>query len=168
MEEIWKKIDEFPDYDVSSLGRIRSRRIKSRTEPVIRALENHGGYHYVSLMKPGEPKKCGRKVHRLVAQAFIPNPDNLPEVAHKDGDPSKNTVNDLRWSTHGDNMRDKVEHRTLPLGEKHHASKLTTEKVIEIRKRHAAGESMSGLARLHGVCVATMFDVIHRKTWQNC
>ena len=167
MEEMWKQIEGFPDYDVSTLGRIRSWRT-NKTTPVIRKLENNGGYHYVSLMKPGEPKKVGRKVHRLVAQAFIPNPDNLPEVAHKDGNPEHNTINDLRWSTHGDNMRDKVEHRTLPLGEKHHASKLTTEIVIDIRSRHAAGESMSSLARACGICVATMFEVIHRKTWTHC
>jgi len=55
------------------------------------------GYHYVTLMK--ENKKCSKKVHRLVAEAFIPNPDNLPEVNHKNAIKTCNKVWNLEWNT---------------------------------------------------------------------
>lgn len=62
------------------------------------------GYHKVSLVIPGQAKKRLVSVHRLVAQAFVPNPENKPEVNHKDLDKLNNLVGNLEWVTHKENL----------------------------------------------------------------
>jgi hypothetical protein len=93
MEEIWKDIPGYEGlYKVSNLGNVFSLRCK-------RCLAQQtvkGGYLLVPLT-PG--KKRFWLVHRLVAMAFIPNPDNLPEVNHKDENTANNRVENLEWCT---------------------------------------------------------------------
>lgn len=90
MEEIWKDIY---GYQVSSLGRVRNRFYKI-LKPSYRAKNK---YPTVKLCVDGEVKT--KSIHRLVAEAFIPNPNNLPEVNHKDENPSNNRVDNLEWCT---------------------------------------------------------------------
>ena len=100
MEE-WKAIAGYEGlYEVSNLGRIKSlSRIDSRgykrNEKILKLNKDSGGYLKVSLYKNGKPKQYN--VHRLVAIAFIPNPDNLPEVNHKDENRINNYVDNLEW-----------------------------------------------------------------------
>ena len=105
MEE-WKAIAGYEGlYEVSNLGRIKSlSRIDSRgykrNEKILKLNKDSGGYLKVSLYKNGKPKQY--LVHRLVAQAFIPNPNNLPEINHKINDfehRSDNRVENLEWCT---------------------------------------------------------------------
>lgn len=85
----WKLIDEFPDYEVSTLGEVRNR----TTMQVLRQVKS-GGYMQVII-----EGKYRRYVHRLVATAFIPNDDNLPQVNHKDENKTNNNVDNLEWCT---------------------------------------------------------------------
>lgn len=90
MEE-WKKVIGYEGlYEVSNLGNVRN----VRRNTLLRLSENQG-YIQVCLYKNGI--RTGLKVHRLVAQAFIPNPYNLKEVNHKDENPSNNIVENLEW-----------------------------------------------------------------------
>ena len=116
MEEIWKDIEGYEGiYQVSNLGRVRSldRLVPaacalSKGNQVVNYLRKgvilkphiagKSGYQYVALSIGDKPKYC--RVHRLVACAFIPNPDNLPEVNHIDEDKSNNRVDNLEWVTH--------------------------------------------------------------------
>ena len=103
MEEIWKPIKDYEGlYEVSNLGKIKtlSRIINGRKMPEkIKKLDKtKQGYLRVQLSKNKENKKYS--VHRLVAQAFILNPNNLPCVNHIDENPSNNNVNNLEWCTH--------------------------------------------------------------------
>ena len=103
MQEVWKDIKGYEGlYQISNLGNVKSvNRIVSRGtnfKPVrerILKTGNKDRYRYVMLSKYGKSKTGW--VHRLVAQAFIPNPDNLPCVNHKDENPSNNVVDNLEW-----------------------------------------------------------------------
>lgn len=107
--EIWKPIEGYEGlYEVSTLGRVRSlgRVAKNGTyfPPIILKLKpNQRGYVQIRLHNDGEFKRM--LVHRLVAEAFIPNPDNLPVVNHKDRNPSNNNVSNLEWCTQSHNVR---------------------------------------------------------------
>lgn len=111
MQEEWRKIDINPFYSISSLGRVRvdphKVRSKNNSEKRVRGrilktrIDRKNGYEYVNL---GD--RCRSKlVHRLVAQAFIPNPENKIQVNHIDGDKSNNAVSNLEWATREENMR---------------------------------------------------------------
>ena len=93
MKEIWRSIDD--RYSVSNLGRVKSN--YAHKERILKPYKNHDGYLMVSLRSPGCRKDTS--VHRLVARAFISNPDNLPEVNHKDEDKTNNCVDNLEWCT---------------------------------------------------------------------
>ena len=108
MEEEWKDIiieknnvtyDYTGLYQVSNLGRVRSLKYISNGEPKIILLRKHkNGYYNVRLQHNN--KSSVFSIHRLVATMFIPNPDNLPAVNHKDEDKSNNCVSNLEWCTH--------------------------------------------------------------------
>ena len=100
--EIWKDIIGYESfYQVSNLGRVKSLNYNhTGKEEILKEGWVHyknGGYRSVNLCKNGKRKT--HLVHRLVAEAFIPNPDNLPCINHKDENPSNNCVNNLEWCT---------------------------------------------------------------------
>lgn len=98
MEELWKSVLHFEGlYEVSSLGNVKSL----RQNKIMKHNVDKGGYHRVPLYKNG--KKLYKAIHRLVAQAFIPNIDNKPQVNHIDSDRSNNNVNNLEWVTSSEN-----------------------------------------------------------------
>lgn len=107
--------EPYEGYKVSNLGKILSLNYKNTGRAELKTpVEDKDGYFTVQLSKNGETKTC--KVHRLVAQTFIPNPENLPEVNHKDEDKTNNFVflnedgsinkekSNLEWKTHRDNI----------------------------------------------------------------
>lgn len=98
MKEEWKDIKSYEGlYQISNLGRVKSLNYnKTNTISVLKPGKCRG-YLQVSLCKNGEHKYF--KVHRLVAQAFIPNPNNYKEVNHKDEDKTNNRVDNLEWCT---------------------------------------------------------------------
>lgn len=107
MEEIWKEIDGYPNYMVSSKGRVKSlERVimksngKRQTikETIRKGVKDKDGYLIVTLYDEYHNMK-NIKIHRLVAKAFIPNPNNLPEVNHKDEDKTNNNVDNLEFCT---------------------------------------------------------------------
>lgn len=102
--EIWKAIEGFEgQYEVSNLGNIRIVG-KTEKEPRLRKLKvNTHGYIQVALSKYGKKKYF--EVQRLVAKAFLPNPENLPVVNHKDQNPKNNNVDNLEWTTYEYNAK---------------------------------------------------------------
>ena len=94
MKEIWKdKKDYEGHYQVSNWGRVKS--IKFGKERILKLTKDKDGYFFVNLYKNNKSKTF--KVHRLVAEAFLPNTDNLPLINHKDEDKSNNIVSNLEW-----------------------------------------------------------------------
>mgnify|MGYP002516627695 CR=1 FL=1 len=104
-QEQWKPIQEFNgEYEVSNLGRVRSmKQYGGQVGRIMPQTKQHHGYHAVMFWMNN--KAYCRKVHRLVAEAFIPNPDNLKEVNHIDGNHDNNQVSNLEWITHQANVQ---------------------------------------------------------------
>jgi hypothetical protein len=98
MKEIWKDIEGYEGiYHVSNLGRVK----RVATNRVLQPYRNKAGYLLVYLCKNGKRKT--HRIHRLVAQSFIPNPENKPEVNHLDENKINNMVSNLEWSTRKEN-----------------------------------------------------------------
>ena len=105
MQEIWKDIKGFEGkYQISNLGRVKSLQRNGRPERILR-LNLIKGYAYTTLSNGSRGNKKKLKVHRLVAEAFIPNPHNKPEVNHIDGDKRNCKVENLEWVTHQENCK---------------------------------------------------------------
>ena len=113
-KEIWKDVVGYEGlYQVSNFGRVKSlskfvnNNPKSKSigyytkEKLLKYFDNAKGYKLVKLYKNDE--NYTKKVHRLVAQTFIPNPNNLPQVNHIDGNKENNYVNNLEWCTNKEN-----------------------------------------------------------------
>lgn len=123
------------------------------------------------------------KVHRLVAECYIPNPLNKPQVNHIDGDKKNNTVENLEWCTHQENIthaietglfdpkdkpREKCINKTIKKGELNGCSKLTEKEVLEIREKFKPRVyTREMLALEYNVKASTIKDVILRKSWKH-
>jgi transcriptional regulator len=172
-DELWVEIAGFPGYRVSSLGGVQTRK------------KNHGahgyrpdgewrdkapgisrrGYRLIRLYKGG--KGFTRFVHRLVLEAFVgPRPEGLVGL-HGDGDPSNNRLSNIRWSTSIENAADRQRHGRTPRGERHSGSKLTDDEVREIRRRLAAGEKQSDIARQFGIALSNVGVIRCGRAWSH-
>lgn len=108
MNEVWKPIEGTDGkYEVSNHGRVRSNNYLGHGEQQVLALSpDKKGYLRVRVYKGSYRATC--KVHRLVAEAFIPNDNCLPQVNHKDGNKQNNHYDNLEWVTNADNHAHKV------------------------------------------------------------
>ena len=98
---MWKKIDGFSSYEVNDKGEVRSfKRLK--TGKILKQNINKHGYAQVGLISD-DGKYCTKSVHRLVAETFIPNPNNLETVNHIDEIKTNNSVDNLEWMSGADN-----------------------------------------------------------------
>ncbi|WP_395832298.1 NUMOD4 domain-containing protein [Cupriavidus gilardii] len=169
MHEEWSKVEGFNGvYEVSSYGRVRNSETGMILNPSIP--KTRSSYPVVYLQKGGAHTKKGCFVHRLVATAFIPNPDARPHVNHIDGCKTNNMVTNLEWVTPVENVRHALRMGlfTPPKqgkGEQCSAAKLTDEKVIEIKRRLASGESAKRIAKDFGVVAGTIAHIKYGKTW---
>lgn len=106
-------------------------------------------------------------VHRLVAQAYLPNPENKPQVAHIDGTRTNNCVENLKWATQAENEADKIRHGRSNKGSRNGQAKLTEADVTQIRKYRADGMHVDAVAELFGVSRWTIYDACNpKRTWR--
>ncbi len=126
-------------------------------------LQTSRGYKQAWLSKNNVCR--GMSVHRLVATAFIPNPNNLPEVNHKNGIKSDNRKENLEWCTHQGNMDHAKNHGLMAIGEKSGQSKLNEFQVRVIRNCNDL--SNRALGRIFGISHNAVGDIKHRKKWKH-
>lgn len=117
MEEIWKDIENYKGYyQVSNLGNVRRIKIwcgnkncskfKNGIKLLKKKISKKPDYYYANLTKNSKAKT--HRIHRLVAQAFIPNPNNYPQVNHIDGNKLNNNVNNLEWCNNTYNIQEAI------------------------------------------------------------
>ena len=139
-----------------------------RNNKLLKRMMFPSGYEYVHLCN-GKGKTKLFRVHRLVAEAFIPNPNDLPQVNHKDGNKLNNSVENLEWCTNLENMRHSVETGLRNIkGENNPSAKLTVKDVINIRKEYIPKSKEFGtvaLARKYGVTNVMIGKIIRNECW---
>ena len=165
MDENWKDINGYEGlYQVSDLGRVASYNRIMRDGRFYRGSikklsVDYKGYLTTVLMNY-DYKKNSFRVSRLVGIAFIPNPENKPEINHKYGDKLDNRVTSLEWVTGSENIRHAIDTGLNSV------VKLNLEKAELIRRFHYSGfKTMYELADLFGVAYNTIRDIINNKTW---
>jgi len=177
--EKWKVIADYPNYEVSNRGQVRSvtHLIKCRgggsrlmVGRILKLYKRKDGYFCVGLYGNGCVASSS-KVHRLVLDAFRgPKPRPIMVCRHLDGDPANNRLANLVWGTCKENMDDQRRHgtRICAAGETNPGVKLTDKKVLRIRKLYATGEyTLAAIAAAYGVSTASVHNVIRRKNWKH-
>jgi hypothetical protein len=173
MTEIWKDIIGYEGiYQISNLGRVKSlSRIVNRSNSPMRTKEKivqtnkWKKYHEVDLYILGKRKKF--YIHRLIAIYFIPNPRNLKQINHIDGNKGNFDISNLEWSTQSENIKHAHDFIgiNVPKGEKHFSSKLTDDIVKEIRA--TKNPNQVHLGKKYGVSPSTIRYILTRKTWKH-
>lgn len=172
--EIWKDIGGYGykgRYQVSNTGKVR--RIIASYRGRVRELklttrDKKNSEHLSVRLSDENGKVTSVYVHRLVAKAFIPNPNNLPNVCHKDDNPKNNKVSNLFWGTHQDNINDKMKKGRQARGESSGHSKLKNEQVLTILREYTGkrGEQ-TRLAEKFNVTPQAIWSLINKEIWKN-
>lgn len=156
------KID-LGNYTVSSTGIVLNTKSGKRLGLTTDKL----GYRRVSITINGVRKAM--LVHRLVAMIYLPNPDNLPVVNHKDGNPYNNCVSNLEWCTHKHNSKHAVEIGAIKSGADNYQAKLTYLDALWVRANYVPRHRLlgvRGLARKYGTAPSVISDIINNKTYK--
>lgn len=153
-------------YEISSDGSVWSLNYnrEHRKAKLVGQLDKDG-YRVVLMRKNGVRKVL--KVHRLVAQAFIPNPENKPQINHKNGIRYDNRVKNLEWATSRANVLHsfRILGKQNPRGSAHKLSKLTEKQVIEIYKLKGKGKT-NDIIRKYGITQQNVSRIHTQKTWK--
>ena len=143
------------DYIINEQGDVFNKHTGHKLKPQL----NGKGYLRVGI----GGKLCF--VHRLVAEKYIPNPKELPQVNHKDGNKLNNCVNNLEWCTNFENRKHAVQNNLHLIGDKCSWAKLTEKDAIEILKNKTTSSKI--LAQKYNVSRGTIEDIKHYRTWKH-
>lgn len=175
----FRAYQEFPKYEIGDDGSVYSLDFNhSKTRKALKQYSNEDGYKYVFLVVDG--KRYKRLCHRLVAISFIPNPENKPQVNHKNGIRFDNDVTNLEWVTskentiHGyrSNGRKVSEKQKQIMSERARGAgnpkaKLNESIVLSIRRLRAKGISVKEVSERHGISRAQVSSIATGRTWKH-
>ena len=178
MKELWLPINGYEGlYSISSLGRVKSfdRVLITRgggtyvkKGRILKGAFTTKGYMFVTLAVNKRNKI--HSIHRMVAAAFIENPQKLPQVNHKDGVKTNNKADNLEWCDNNYNQRHAIENglNNQAKGENCGTSKFTEKTVLDIRAMYATNKySKSEIGRIFGISKSNTIHIINRKGWEH-
>jgi DNA-binding XRE family transcriptional regulator len=175
--EIWKDIPEYEGiYQISNFGRLRSVTrtvIDSRTKAaytvygrIMKERYMPNGYIQACLCKDSKYRYF--YIHRLVSEAFLENPNNLPQVNHIDCNKSNNSVDNLEWCTGKENGEHGSKNLLYKHGESHHMTKLSESQVREIKRLLKEGNiTQINIAKMFSTNRTTIYNIKNEHTWKH-
>lgn len=164
--EIWRAIEGFDGYQVSNFGRVKS--FMHKHPRILKPIPFHLSNYLCTQIYKGK-ERFYLSIHRLVAQAFIPNPENKPQVNHVDGHKLNNHFSNLEWVTVSENMLHARDTGLLASGENSVRALLTNEQIKWARSVFKPYDKEFGgaaLARKLGVCPKNMNLALHGKSYR--
>jgi hypothetical protein len=176
INELWLPIKGYESfYEISNLGKVKSlKRAENffRKGKIIKRIRKEKilipcyskGYHIVSLCKDGKSEM--KKIHRLVAIAFLPNIENKKQVNHIDCNKINNSFFNLEWTTHTENDNHATKNKLHPFGERNGRAKLTAIKIEEIRSKYNSKKyTYLKLANEYKISLSQIFRIIKNQAW---
>jgi hypothetical protein len=179
-QEIWKEIPNSKFYAISNFGRVKrlehskwctiNQSYSIYKEKILTiSFNNSKKYGRIGITYLDD-NRLVKSVHRLVAESFIENPFDLPQINHKDGIKTNNHVSNLEWCTQKENMQ----HRMTVLniknwkkGEESKFCKLTEQQVLQIPNLLAEGKTKRFIAKLYKVCPTTITEITAKRSWKH-
>jgi len=159
----WSKVKNFSNYSISTSGCVRN----DLTQKIVKITTNRG-YGRVGLYSNDRQNKK-MLVHRLVAEAFLENPNKYPVVNHVDGNKLNNNLSNLEWCSISHNVKHSYSiglSKPIPSNEKHHNSKLSMEIVNEIRLLYRQGMYQKDIAKKFGIIQQNVSSIVRGLTWK--
>ena len=174
----WRDVKGYEGiYIVSSNGQVKRLPYISKTPDgllcqrkgrVLKPWFDKKGYQHIELCDKGRTRTV--TVHRVVAEAFLPNPDNKPQINHIDCDKTNNAASNLEWCNNSENQLHAYAHGLQKSCFQHHNSKLSLEQVLEIKHNCVPGNKGNGMliyAKKFGVSYATIQQIIRGQSYKN-
>ena len=168
MIELWEPIKGYKYYEISNFGNVRSlnkkvssgiKNNKTRIHKgkVLKQKNSGGGYKQVCLVQLSNNKKT-KLVHRLVAQAFIPNPENKPCINHIDSNRKNNNVRNLEWVTYKENTKHSIEYGNFKPTTYGKIQKKDKQEIITLYNQSKLGYRK--IAKIYGVHYTRIYQII--------
>jgi len=160
---IWKDIVGYDGvYQVSNVGEVKG------LSGTLKQGDDTFGYLKVVLCDK-DKNRCNKKVHRLVAEAFINNPSKKPQTNHKNGVKSDNRVENLEWCTRLENMKHASKNNLVHPGERTHTAKLNEHQVKRIRlmKEITSGLTQQRIAEMFKVTPQNVYKILNGGSWKH-
>ncbi|RJP48805.1 MAG: hypothetical protein C4586_08635 [Anaerolineaceae bacterium] len=171
MNEIWKDIPEFEGvYQISNHGRLKKLKCERRPHsyPRIVSVKNGNGW-YLTIILQFEGKKKTARIHRLVAEAFIPNPENKLEVNHKDTNKQNNHWSNLEWVSRKENHAHAVKNTDIVKGMNHYNKFVRPNIIVQVSPEGDVIKEFPNAceaARTTGVCNRNILQVAHKTQYK--
>ncbi|AHJ87158.1 HNH endonuclease [Bacillus phage JBP901] len=158
--EQWKSlngiVENGENYEVSDLGRVKH----ARKGNILRHTSSSGGYCQVGLCGSGKLKKY--VIHRLVALAFIPNPENKPQVNHIDGNKQNNCLSNLEWVTVSENIIHAINTGLNPIN-----TQMDEKVAVSIKKAYISGKTVQDIIKEFNLTKGTVINTLREKRWKH-
>ena len=159
MEEIWKDIDYFNGYRISNKGNVLGVFRNKLLKPML----NSKGYLMVRISNNRDGKFKGLLVHRIIATHFIPNPQNKPQVNHKNGIKTDNRIENLEWTSSSENMLHAWEFNLINSDKKNSLSKKINNEDVKDMLKLKSTHTYKQVANIYGIAESSVWKLLNNQ-----